>query len=187
MCCRRAASTIAQKAQFPNAIKASFKRAALRRDGAGFGTLSSQSGSVPGSLGPLIFGWRPFFCALARPKCAAVLYLIVKAALSGVIVAAVSEIARRYPGWAGLVASLPLTSLLAMIWLYRDSSDPERVAELSTSTIWFFVPSVPLFIALPILIRSGVGFWASMALCIVGTLVLYAVWFWAAPRLGLKL
>ena len=49
------------------------------------------------------------------------LYLIIKAALSGVIVAAVSEIARRYPGWGGLVASLPLTSLLAMIWLWRDT------------------------------------------------------------------
>lgn len=115
------------------------------------------------------------------------LYLIIKAALSGAIVAAVSEIARRYPGGGGLVASLPLTSLLAMIWLYRDSADPERVAELSTSTIWFFVPSVPLFIALPILIRSGLGFWASMALCVAGTLLLYAAWFWTAPRLGIKL
>jgi len=131
--------------------------------------------------------WRPFFCSAGRLKCAAVLYLVIKALLSGVIVAAVSEVARRYPGWGGLLASLPLTSLLAMIWLYRDTADPERVAELSVSTIWFFVPSVPLFIALPILIRSGLGFWQSMALCILGTLALYAMWFWAAPRLGIKL
>jgi hypothetical protein len=116
-----------------------------------------------------------------------VLYLVIKAAISGVIVAAVSEIARRYPGWGGLVASLPLTSLLAMLWLWRDTGDPERVAELSVSTIWFFVPSVPLFIALPLLIRSGIGLWASMAIVVVGTLALYAVMFWAAPRLGLKL
>jgi hypothetical protein len=116
-----------------------------------------------------------------------VLYLIIKAAVSGMIVAAVSEIARRYPGWGGLVASLPLTSLLAMLWLWRDTSDAERVAELSVSTIWFFVPSVPLFIALPLLIRWGIGFWASMAICVAGTLALYALMFWAAPRLGLKL
>jgi len=116
-----------------------------------------------------------------------VLYLLIKAALSGAIVAAVSEIARRYPGWGGLVASLPLTSLLAMIWLYRDSGEPERVAELSVSTIWFFVPSVPLFIALPMLIRSGLGFWPSMAICVAATLALYAAWFWAAPRMGIKL
>ena len=115
------------------------------------------------------------------------LYLFLKAAISGAIVAAVSEIARRSPGWGGLVASLPLTSLLAMIWLWRDSADSERVAELSISTIWFFVPSIPLFVALPLLIRNGVSFWASIALCVAGTLALYALWFWAAPRLGLKL
>ena len=115
------------------------------------------------------------------------LYLLIKAAISGAIVAAVSEIARRSPGWGGLVASLPLTSLLAMIWLWRDSHDSERVAELSVSAIWFFIPSVPLFIALPWLLRSGVGFWVAMAVVIAMTLALYATMFWATPRLGLKL
>lgn len=115
------------------------------------------------------------------------LYLIVKAAISGAIVAAVSEIARRYPGWGGLVASLPLTSLLAMIWLWRDSGESLRVAELSQSTFWFILPSMPLFVTLPLLLRSGVGFWASIAVVIVGTLALYALMFWAAPKLGIRL
>ncbi len=115
------------------------------------------------------------------------LYLLIKAAVSGLIVAAVSEIARRYPGWGGLVASLPLTSLLAMLWLYRDTSDAGRVAELSVSTMWFFLPSIPLFIALPLLLRSGVGFWPSFVAVVIGTLALYALMFWAAPRLGLRL
>ena len=141
----------------------------------------------PGSLGRPSKDWRPFFCPQARLKGARVLYLIIKAALSGMIVAAVSEIARRYPGWGGLVASLPLTSLLAMIWLYRDSGEPERVAELSMSTFWFLLPSVPLFIVLPVLIRSGVPFWASMVVVVIATLALYAAWFWAAPRMGIKL
>jgi hypothetical protein len=116
-----------------------------------------------------------------------VLYLVIKAAISGIIVAAVSEIARRYPGWGGLVASLPLTSLLAMIWLWRDSGDAGRVAELSASTFWFIIPSNPLFVVLPLLIRSGFGFWASMAVVVAGTLALYALMFWAAPRLGIRL
>lgn len=116
------------------------------------------------------------------------LYLIIKAAVSGAIVAAVSEVARRYPGWGGLVASLPLISLLAMLWLWRDSGgDSRQVAELSASTLWFILPSLPLFVALPLLIRSGVSFWLSFAIVIVGTLGLYALMFWAAPRLGLKL
>ena len=114
-------------------------------------------------------------------------YLIVKAALSGAIVAAVSEVARRYPGWGGLLASLPLTSLLAMIWLWRDSHDPERVAELAGSAFWFILPSLPMFLVLPWLLRSGTAFWLAMATSIVGTLLLYAIWFWVAPRMGIKL
>ena len=120
-------------------------------------------------------------------KGAAMLYLLIKAAISGVLVALISEIARRYPGWGGLVASLPLTSLLAMLWLWRDTGDPERVAALSVGAFWFILPSLPLFIVLPVLLRSGVGFRLSMAGVIAGTLVLYALMFWAAPRLGIKL
>ena len=74
-----------------------------------------------------------------------------------------------------------------MLWLFRDTHDAERVAELSVSTIWFFIPSIPLFIALPALIRSGFGFWLSMAIVVAATLALYALMFWAAPKLGLKL
>lgn len=115
------------------------------------------------------------------------LYFVLKAAISGVIVAVVSEIGRRYPGWGGLVASLPLTSLLAILWLWRDSADPERVASLSASAFWFVIPSLPMFAAIPLLLRSGVGFWVTMALAVAGTLALYAVSFWFAARIGVKL
>ncbi len=115
------------------------------------------------------------------------LYLVIKAAISGVIVALVSEIARRFPGWGGLIASLPLTSLLAMIWLWRDSGDSLRVADLASSTFWFIIPSLPLFVVLPLLLRSGMAFWAALAVVIAGTLALYALMFWAGPRLGLKI
>jgi hypothetical protein len=115
------------------------------------------------------------------------LYFIIKTAFSGVIVAAVSEIARRNPGWGGLVASLPLTSLLAMLWLWRDSRDTGTVADLASATFWFILPSLPLFLILPAMLRHGIGLWLSMAVAIAVTLALYALMFWAAPRLGLKL
>lgn len=107
--------------------------------------------------------------------------------MSGVIAAAVSEVARRFPGWGGLLASLPLTSLMAMIWLWRDTADPERVAELTTGIFWFILPSLALFLTLPWLLRSGLSFWAAMGTSVAGTLALYALWFWAAPRFGIKL
>lgn len=115
------------------------------------------------------------------------LYLVLKALLSGAIVAAVSEIARRYPGWGGLVASLPLVSLLAMTWLYLDTKDPMKVADLAGSTFWFILPSLPMFLLIPWLLRSNLGFAVAMAVSIAVTLALYAGLFWAAPRLGLKL
>jgi hypothetical protein len=115
------------------------------------------------------------------------LYLIIKAALSGILVAGISEVARRYPGWGGLLASLPLTSLLAMVWLYRDTGDPQRVAQLAGSAFWFILPSLPMFLVLPALIRSGMAFWLALGVSVAGTLLLYAFFFWAAPRIGIRL
>ncbi|HVF84022.1 MAG TPA: DUF3147 family protein [Sphingomicrobium sp.] len=115
------------------------------------------------------------------------LYFLIKAAISGVLVALISEVGRRAPGWGGLLASLPLTSILAMLWLWRDSGDPERVAALAISTFWFFLPSIPFFLVLPWLLRHGLQFWPAISAGVVGTLVLYALTFWAAPRLGIPL
>lgn len=114
-------------------------------------------------------------------------YLVIKAAISGALIALASEVARRNPGWGGLIVSLPLTSILAMLWLWRDTGDPERVAGLSMGAFWFVLPSLPMFVVLPMLLRSGLGFWTALAIVIAGTLALYALMFWAGPRLGLKL
>src|SRR5207245_11668600 len=102
----------------------------------------------------------------------------VNASVSGILVAVISEVARRYHGWGGLLASLPLTSLLAYVWLYRDTSSSEQVAALAGSTFWFVLPSLPLFLVLPALLRSGMTFYVALALSIAGTLALYALFFW---------
>ena len=71
-------------------------------------------------------------------------YLIVKALISGLLIAAISELAKRSPGIGALVASLPLVSILAMIWLWRDTGDTARIADLAYSTFWLVLPSLPL-------------------------------------------
>ncbi|WP_249688373.1 DUF3147 family protein [Microvirga sp. 3-52] len=71
-------------------------------------------------------------------------YLIIKAAVSGVLVMVISEVARRSPGLGGLIASLPLVSLLGIIWLWRDTSDLERIASHAEATFWFVLPSLPM-------------------------------------------
>ncbi len=115
------------------------------------------------------------------------IYFIAKAALTGLLAATIAEIARRYPGWGGLVASLPLTSLMAMIWLWRDTGDAAQVGALSASIFWFILPSLPLFLVIPMMIKAGFGFWPTMGSGIALTLALYALMFWAAPKLGIAL
>ena len=112
---------------------------------------------------------------------------VIKAMLSGLLVAAISTIARRYPGWGGLVASLPLVSLLSMLWLYGETRDAEQVARLSIGAFWFFLPSIPMFLVIPIMLRSGYSFPLTMAVAILLTILLYALMNWAAPRLGILL
>jgi len=115
------------------------------------------------------------------------LYLVVKAAVSGVIVAAVAEISKRYPGLGGLVASLPLVSVLGMIWLWRDTGDPARLADHATGTFWFVLPSLPMFLLIPAMLRRGAPFWTALAAGCLLTMALYAAMVWAGPRFGLKL
>lgn len=114
-------------------------------------------------------------------------YLILKALLSGIIVAIVSDVAKRYPGLGGLIASLPLVSVLGMMWLWRDTGDSERMAAHSEATFWYVLPSLPMFLVIPMLLRQGVGFWAALVAGCVLTMALYALMIWVGPRLGLKL
>ena len=115
------------------------------------------------------------------------LYLIVKAAISGILIAIASEVARRFPGWGALIVSLPLVSVLTFIWLYVDTRDSARIAELSQSTFWFFLPSIPLFLALPAMLRAGLPFWLALLLGCALTVALYLGMVWMAPRVGIKL
>jgi len=114
-------------------------------------------------------------------------YLLVKALLSGLIVAAASETARRWPGLGGLIVSLPLVSLLAMLWLWRDTGDSERIAQLSLSAFWFFLPSMPMFLVLPALLRAGLHFWLALLLSCALTILLYLMMIFFGPKLGLRL
>ena len=114
-------------------------------------------------------------------------YLLLKAALSGMIIAIVSEVARRAPGLGALIASLPLISVLGMIWLWRDTQDVARMAEHSAATFWFVLPSLPMFLVIPLLLQRGVGFWPALAIGSALTVTLYLAMVWTLGQFGVKL
>jgi hypothetical protein len=129
-------------------------------------------------------GWK---FASSGASGVAMLYLAIKAAISGILIAIVSQVARKYPGFGALIASLPLVSVLGMIWLWRDRPDPENMANHVGATFWFVLPSLPMFLAMPLLIRSGVNFWLTLLAGCLLTIALYTLMTWIGPRFGLKL
>jgi hypothetical protein len=114
------------------------------------------------------------------------LYLIVKAAISGVIIAIVSEVAQRRPGLGALIVSLPLVSILAIIWLWRDTGDAARIAAHAEATFWLVLPTLPMFLVFPALLRGGVGFWIALTASCAFTIVLYLLTIWLLPKFGIS-
>ena len=115
------------------------------------------------------------------------LYLAIKAALSGIIIATVSEVAKRYPGFGALIASLPLVSLLGAIWLWHDKPDATNMASHLEATFWFVLPSLPMFLLMPWLLRQGMSFWAALLIGCAVTIALYLTMTLVGPRFGLRL
>lgn len=115
------------------------------------------------------------------------MYFIVKSALSGVMVALVSEIAKRSPGLGALIVSLPLISVLAIIWLWRDTQDVVRIANHAEATFWYVLPSLPMFLLVPLLLRAGVGFWPALLAGCALTMVLYTAVVVIAAKFGIRL
>jgi len=115
------------------------------------------------------------------------LHAVIKALISGIIIAAASEAAKRSPAIGAVILSLPLMSILAFIWLWRDTGDTERIASLAQSTFWFVLPTLPLFLILPALLRGGAGFWTSLGLSCLVSLLLYGAMVWTLGKLGITL
>jgi hypothetical protein len=116
-----------------------------------------------------------------------VLALVIRAALSGIIIALIAFLAKRSPAAGALLASLPLVSTLGMIWLWRDTKDPEVLANFAASAFWYFVPSMPMFLLIPALLRSGVNFWIALGAGCLLTVILYLITISIAARFGVRL
>ena len=114
-------------------------------------------------------------------------YYIVKIVVTTALIVAISEIAKRSTLIGAILASVPLVSVLAMIWLYVDTRDVTRISSLSTSVFWLVIPSLALFLALPVLLKQGVNFYLSMAISIGLTVGCYWIMVSALNHFGVEL
>ena len=112
------------------------------------------------------------------------LYYIIKVITSALLIVLISEISKRSTFIGGLLASIPLISILAFIWLYIDTNESEKIIDLAYSIFWLVLPSLVLFITLPIMLRKNIGFEVAMASSIIFTLIAYGIGIWAAQTIG---
>ncbi|HEX6613904.1 MAG TPA: DUF3147 family protein [Rhodanobacteraceae bacterium] len=97
----------------------------------------------------------------------------LKTLISALLIAGASELGKRSSVAGAVLVSLPLTSLLAMVWLWHDTRDPARLANFSMDVLWLVIPSLALFLVLAWLLRAGWNFWLSLAAAVATTLIAY--------------
>lgn len=112
---------------------------------------------------------------------------VAKILVTVAVVIAVSEVGKRSSLWGAVLASLPLTSLLAFVWLYVDTGNTQAIASLSHSIFWLVLASLPLFIILPLLLRTGVSFWWALSAACTVTVGAYFGLVWGLGRVGVRL
>lgn len=114
-------------------------------------------------------------------------FYVVKIAVTTLLVVIISEVAKRSSIAGALLASVPLISVLAMLWLYIDTKDVEKVSALATSVFWLVLPSLVLFLTLPFLLKHGVHFYLGLTVSIAATVVGYLLMIAALNYYGIKL
>lgn len=114
-------------------------------------------------------------------------YYITKIAITTILIVLISEIAKRSSFIGAILASIPLVSVLAMLWLYIDTKDVSKVSALSSSVFWLVLPSLTLFIALPLLLKNGFDFYVSMSVSLGLTVFSYWLMILVLGHFGIKL
>jgi len=113
--------------------------------------------------------------------------LIAKYAVTAFIIVLVSEIAKRTDKLGALIASLPLVTVMVMIWLYIENQGTEKIANHAYYTFWYVIPTLPMFIVMPVMLRKGINFWLTLAISIVITIACFALTAVISKKFGVDL
>lgn len=113
------------------------------------------------------------------------MFLVIKAIISGLLVAAASETAKRFPVWGAIMVSVPLISLLTAIWMNFETKDTEQVAAFLKGVFWAHLPTLVFFLLCPSLLRSGMSFWPAMLLSMAATIIVFFVYAMILRQFGI--
>lgn len=113
-------------------------------------------------------------------------YLILKYLVTAGMVVLVSELAKRSDRIGGLIAALPLVTVLTLIWLYVEQQPTAKLSNHAYYTFWYVIPTLPMFLLFPYLIQR-MSFWLTLGLCVLVTVVLFAIYAVVLRRFGIHL
>ena len=112
-------------------------------------------------------------------------YYIIKLIITSLVIVIVSEVSKRSTFIGAIIISIPLTSLIAFIWLYIDTKDYQKVISLSYGTLLLTIPSFSFFIILPILLKLKQNFILSLIISIIGTAIIYFIFTYLLKKIGI--
>ena len=115
------------------------------------------------------------------------MYLLLKIIITALIVVSISEFGKKFSLVGGVLASLPLTSILAFIWLYQDTKDVGKIIELSYVIFWMVIPSLFFFLCLPWFLKLGWNFYTSLATAALLMVGVYSVYILIIKKFGVQL
>jgi hypothetical protein len=115
------------------------------------------------------------------------MHYLIKIVLSALIIAGVSELGKKFAPVAAILASLPLVSILAIIWLYNDTKDPQKIIDLSTGIFWAVLPSLIFFLILPLLLKNGLKFTTAMIISTFIMFIAYSIYIAVLAKFGIKI
>lgn len=113
-------------------------------------------------------------------------WLITKYFVTAAVVILVSELAKRSDKLGGLVAALPLVTILALVWLHVEHQPEQKIANHAWYTFWYVVPTLPMFLAFPALLPR-LGFWPTLLACVVITVTCFGLFALLVRRFGIEL
>lgn len=111
----------------------------------------------------------------------------VKLLVTALVILFVTKIQLFSDRLSALLIALPLTSLIAMIWMNAEGQGKDRIANHSEGTFWFVLPTLPMFLILPWMLRNGWGFGAALVANCVITVALFYGLVWGLKPFGIKL
>lgn len=103
------------------------------------------------------------------------IYYITKIIISAVLITFISEISKRSSFWGGILASVPLVSVIAFLWIYVETKSVDKISQLSTSIFWLVIPSLSMFLILPYLLKLKMNFYPAILIATIIMILCYYV------------